>query len=402
MKVLFSLTYYTPYISGLTIYVARVAKELTKNSIDVTILTSQHDKELPCYPESERAQRVEDERSPHVKDGFRVGGLHIIRVPYLFKISKGFIMPNYVWESFKAVKNNDVVFVNLPQVEGFIVAFWARLLHKKIYSIYHCDLILPKGFLNLLINNIVTFCNFITLKLSEKIIVFTNEYAETSPHLLSVIPAKAGTQKEKLIQILPPISPLSVDGKYLSQLEKDFSISGEFKLGFVGRIAEEKGLEYLISAVKNIDGAKLFIVGPKEKVVGEEKYIKKINKLLEENTEKIIFLGKLNESQMGAFYKFINLLVVASVNRTEAFGLVQAEAMFAGCPVVTTDLPGVKFLVESTGAGEIAKKQNSENLKEKILVIKNNYKFYQAKTKNILNYINVESTIKQFVRLINK
>lgn len=370
-RILFSLTYYTPYVSGLTLYVDRVAKALIKKDIEVTILTSQHDKKLPLH-------------SANI--------INVTRVPYLFKISKGFIMPSYPFTAYKAVKNSDVIFVNLPQVEGFIVSLWARFLHKKLFCIYLCDLTLPKGLMNFLINKAVNFCNSITLRLSEKVIVLTKEYAESSPYIKKY--------KNKLIQILPSVYPLPIDENYLSQLKTEFSSGAEFKLGFVARIAEEKGLEYLISALKSLNNIHLFIVGPKEEVVGEQKYMKKINKLLEVYKDRITSFGFLTESQMGAFYKFIDLLVVSSVNRTEAFGLVQAEAMFAGRPVVATDLPGVKFLIENTGAGEIAKIKNAEDLREKILLIKNNYEKYQAKTKSIHKIINPESTINHFEQLL--
>lgn len=373
-KVLFSLTYYTPYVSGLTIYVRRMAYGLSQKGVDVTVLTSQYDKSLLLHPDSRVAS-----------------SLHIIRVPFLFKISKGFIMPSYIVESYKAVKSSDVVFVNLPQAEGFIVALWAKILHKKLCAIYHCDLVMPAGIINFLINRGVLFCNFITLQLADKIIVYTKEYAESSPYLRNY--------KSKFIQIFPPVYPLPVDRKYLQELEEKYG-GGDFKLGFAARIAEEKGLEYLISAINNVNNARLFIAGPKEEVAGEKEYLKKINKFLHDKEDKIILLGNLNESQMGAFYKFIDLLVISSANRTEGFGLVQAEAMFAGKPVVATDLPGVKFLVENTGAGEIAQIKNSEDLRKKIEKVKNNYVNYQEKTKNIFKIINLELTLKQYEQLI--
>ena len=56
---------------------------------------------------------------------------------------------------------------------------------------------------------------------------------------------------------------------------------------------------------------------------------------------------------MPAFLGAIDCLVVPSVNSTESFGLVQAEAMLCGTPVVASDLPGVRQPVRMTGMGEI-------------------------------------------------
>ena len=54
---------------------------------------------------------------------------------------------------------------------------------------------------------------------------------------------------------------------------------------------------------------------------------------------------------MGSFYTCIDVLVVPSINSTEAFGLVQVEAMMMGVPVVASDLPGVRVPVQKQGWG---------------------------------------------------
>ena len=73
MRILAALTYYQPHISGLTIYVQRLAKALVDMGHSVTILTSQYDPALPL-----------DE----LLDGVRVK-----RVPVAFRLSKGVVVP---------------------------------------------------------------------------------------------------------------------------------------------------------------------------------------------------------------------------------------------------------------------------------------------------------------------
>ena len=54
------------------------------------------------------------------------------------------------------------------------------------------------------------------------------------------------------------------------------------------------------------------------------------------------FLGNLDPVQMAAFYPNLDVLTVPSLNSTEAFGLVQIEAMMNGVPCVPSALPGVR------------------------------------------------------------
>jgi glycosyltransferase involved in cell wall biosynthesis len=61
----------------------------------------------------------------------------------------------------------------------------------------------------------------------------------------------------------------------------------------------------------------------------------------------------LNPEQMAAFYPNIDVLVLPSLNSTEAFGLVQIESMINGVPTVASDLPGVRQPVLRHGMGKI-------------------------------------------------
>jgi hypothetical protein len=55
------------------------------------------------------------------------------------------------------------------------------------------------------------------------------------------------------------------------------------------------------------------------------------------------FLGNLDPIQMAAYYPNLDVITVPSLNSTEAFGLVQIEAMLNGVPSVPSALlPGVR------------------------------------------------------------
>jgi len=141
MRILIVLTYYRPHISGLTIYVQRLARALAKRGHQVTVLTSQYDKVLP---------------SEEFVDGVR-----IVRAPVLLRISKGVIMPTFGYLAWKLVLKHDVIHLHLPQFDAAGVALRGRLLKKPTVISYHCDLKLPPGVFNRIVNQLALFALFL-------------------------------------------------------------------------------------------------------------------------------------------------------------------------------------------------------------------------------------------------
>jgi len=99
-----------------------------------------------------------------------------------------------------------------------------------------------------------------------------------------------------------------------------------------GRLIYYKGFEYLIQAMRNVDGH-LLIAGDGS-LRGE----------LEAQTralhlqDKITFLGEIHNDDIAPYYHAADVFALASIARSEAFGIVQLEAMACGKPVVNTNL----------------------------------------------------------------
>jgi len=363
MKILVSSTYFYPHISGLTIYPWRILNHLSKNH-QITVLTFNHKenkkKELKIQPLNRRVKNL---------------NLKILYLPYLFRLSKGFISPQSFFYFFKELKNADLVFFNQPNVEGLPLMILAKIFRKKTLSLLHCFLETNKK--NLLDYLIIKLANKIVnlqLLLSDKIIAYTKKYLENFSIYKKI--------KNKVVFTLPPIKKLSVDKNFYQKLKKQKGKN--IWIGFSGRIAQEKGLEYLINSLTrytlHVTRYTLVFAGPYGKYVsGEESYFKKIKKMLDDEKINYWFLGNINEKQLGAFYKVIDVLVLSSVNSTEAFGMVQAEAMLLGTPVVATNLPGVKIPVSLTKMGEAVEPKNEEKLANAIIKILKNRKKYTNK-----------------------
>src|ERR1700733_15918974 len=114
---------------------------------------------------------------------------------------------------------------------------------------------------------------------------------------------------------------------------------GERLVVSVGRLVYYKGFEVLIRAMVSVRG-KLVIVGDGPLRGELESLAAQLG-----ITEKVVFAGEINNAGLTTYYHAADLFALASVARSEAFGIVQIEAMSAGLPVVNTSLDsGVPFV----------------------------------------------------------
>jgi rhamnosyl/mannosyltransferase len=107
---------------------------------------------------------------------------------------------------------------------------------------------------------------------------------------------------------------------------------GDRLLLFIGKFRYYKGLNVLLEAMKKVDG-KLLLIG--------EGYLEKELKkhaVLNRLENKVVFLGELSDQAVNAFLHACDVFVLPSVERSEAFGIVQLEAMACGKPVICTEL----------------------------------------------------------------
>jgi glycosyltransferase involved in cell wall biosynthesis len=78
---------------------------------------------------------------------------------------------------------------------------------------------------------------------------------------------------------------------------------------------------------------------------------------------KIFFLGELSDDEVNAYYKACDIFVLPSHLRSEAFGLVQLEAMCCGKPVISTELgTGTSFVNIDGKTGITVNPGNSDSL----------------------------------------
>ena len=381
MRILTVLTYYRPHTSGLTIYVERLAKALVKRGHQVTILTSQYDKAL---------------KRNEILDGVR-----IVRVPVLFRVSKGVIMPLFGFYAWWLVFQHDVIHLHLPQFDAAGVALRGRLLRKPTIISYHSDLMLPKGVFNRIVNRVVFLMNDLAALFAHRIAAYTQDFADHSPYLLRFA--------KKVRIILPPVElPEVSDHEVKSFGEKHNPEKRRPVIGMATRFAAEKGVEVLLDALptvlKRYPNAMVLFAGQYQDVMGEEQYYARLLPRIEEYRAQgqWKFLGVLSPQQMSAFYSNIDVLIVPSLNSTETFGLVQIEAMMHSVPTVASDLPGVRQPVRMTGMGEIIPVGDAVALAESLTKIFSNPEDYKGNPLKIREMFDPQTNAKNYEALYSE
>ena len=378
MRILVVLTYYRPHTSGLTIYAERLAKALARRGHQVTVLTSQFDPSTP-------AEEMQD-------------GVRIVRAPVLFRLSKGVIMPTFGALANKLVAEHDVIQLHLPQFDAAGVALRGRLLKKPTVITYHCDLHMPPGMLAWAANQAVRVMNNLAALFTHRIVTYTRDYAENSPFL--------NRHLKKLKVIPPPVELPEVSAEAVAEFAHRHNPHDHHPvIGMAARFATEKGVEILLEALPRVlevfPNALVEFAGPYQNIIGEEQYINRlmsrIQKYIEEGHWR--FVGVLNPAQMATYYPNIDVLTLPSLNATEAFGLVQIEAMMNGKPSIASSLPGVRQPVMMHKMGKVVPIGDSSALAEALIEVLSHPQDYQGNVAAITDRYLPDSIAQEYEKL---
>ena len=143
------------------------------------------------------------------------------------------------------------------------------------------------------------------------------------------------------------------------------AINGKFKILFVGRHIERKGICYLIEAAKYLPRDQFEI-----RIVGVGDLTEELKKLASEsatpNSAEIIFTGKLSPEALANEYKTANVFtlpaIVDSKGDTEGLGVVLIEAMELGLPIVASNVGGIPDVVIDGETGILVPEKDPEAL----------------------------------------
>lgn len=261
------------------------------------------------------------------------------------KTAATMIAPSMITTFRRICCNYDIVHVHHPDPMA-AVTLWLSGYKGKVVLHWHSD-ILKQRILLKLYRPLQDWL----LRRADLIIGTSPVYLKESPFLKHV--------QDKTICLPIGVSAIVPDEAAVEKLGQRY---GGKKIVFsLGRLVPYKGFTHLIDAARYLSNDYVVLIGGTGTL--RKKLEKKIRRLGLEN--KVMLLGRIPKNELPAYFGASKVFCLPSVQKTEAFGIVQIEAMSCGKPVVATRIPhsgvawvnqhGVSGLNVTPGnAGELA------------------------------------------------
>lgn len=319
------LQYYKPHVSGLTNMAADLAEFATASGFDVHV---------HC---------VSSSGPPGVTV---LNGVTVHSYRRSFSLGRGVFSLQLIREIWRMRGQPGIAHAHMPYPESFLLA-WMLGPDWKLIATFQCDAPMTGGLANLIAH---------ALDVSQKAFIRRAEFTVASSDDYARHSRLAQVMAEHRGLAIPAISSDRSGGV------PAFARPDRRYLGFLGRPTSEKGINVVLAALDRLpEEVCLLLAGPTVGLSEKASFDReKFNRLAKDG--RIQSLGFLEESQIADFYASLEVFLLPSTNSFEAFGIVQVEAISAGIPVVASNLPGVRTIVQTTGFGEIVEIGDPDDL----------------------------------------
>lgn len=270
-------------------------------------------------------------------------------------------------------------------ISEFISSY--KIIKNENISMLHAHWILPQGFVGVFLKKIFKIPLLVTIHGSDLFPLKGSLFKHLHRFVMKnsdIITVNSIATRNELVNRFPIYSskikviPMGVDINLFKnrKIKKPKKYSKNKILLFVGRLSDQKGLQYLIDSIPDIakydSKVKLLIIGegPYEKVLQE--------RLLNSDIEKHVeFLGAMSKTEIAKYYNFSDIFVMPSLSTktgTEALGLALLEAMASGCVVIGTNVGGIPFSIKNNYNGILIKQKDKLELSNAIITLLKNKK----------------------------
>src|SRR3989339_763069 len=340
MKIVMLSPYFYPHTGGTEKYVRDLSTALIKEGHEVTVITNN-------LPKAKNAPAKET-----LPEGIKVIRLDAIDMFSYLPVSTQF--------NLKMLEGYDIVHVHVPAF-SFLRSVAGKIKQPLVVT-YHCDVTVSEKYFGVPVpqwlvplfegaNNL--YARMLLAK-ADTVYNTTETYASTSPVMRNV--------SHRVI-------PIGIFFDKIDEIQKKLNLTPDKKnsrqILFLGRLAGNKGCDYLVKAMPKVlekfPDTKLVICGD-----GEEKA-----HILDLVTQfnigpSITFLGTATFDKLVELYYTSIAYIFPSINRLEAFGIVQLEAMANYTAVIASDIPGPNAVMTPFETGILVPKQDPSSLAKAI------------------------------------
>ena len=268
----------------------------------------------------------------------------LIVVNTVREVAATMISPAMVLKLKQIAKNYDIIHVHHPDPMAAFALLCSGYKGKVVLH-WHSDILKQKSLLKLYMPIQKWLINR-----ADVIVGTTPVYVKESPYLQEV--------QHKVTYLPIGVCHLESPIKQVMDLRRKYL--GKHIVFSLGRLVPYKGFAYLIEAAKHLDDNYMVLIGGTGPLRDElQAQIEALGL-----QDRVKLLGYVSDVDLPAYFEACDLFCMSSVMKTEAFGIVQIEAMSCGKPVVATKIPesGVSWVNQDGVSGLNAEPCDAEDL----------------------------------------
>lgn len=331
--------------------------------------------------------------APKAKDREELERVQVIRYHYF---------PIHKWETLcypgaivPRIREKKVRVLLVPFV--FLSLYFHLLKLLPNYDIVHAHWLIPQGIVQSFFKkpyvvtghggDITSFNKGVLRKLKIRCLKRASSVTVVSEHLKKKV-------QELVPDINPAVIPMGVDTK---KFGRQYYVPNYFGQGdkkvvlFVGRLAEKKGVTYLIDAMRKIDAILV--------IVGDGSLKKALEHQASDMGKKVVFLGAKTHDELKSIYASADVFVAPSITAKdgdqEGIPTAIMEAMASGLPIVASNSGGISQLIQDGENGLLCEEKDVDSLGKSI----NRILYEEQLRKNLLD--NAERMLWKYSYIMN-
>ena len=267
------------------------------------------------------------------------------------KVAATMLSPAMIFRLRKINKEYDIIHIHHPDPMACLALFLSGYKGPVVLH-WHSDILKQKMLLKLY----SPLQNWL-LRRAKVIVGTTPVYVQESPFLENI--------QRKVISVPIGIDEMKPVPGRVAQIKERYA--GKKIIFSLGRLVEYKGYEYLIKASQKLNDDYIILIGGKGPL---QEYLQSLIDELGVR-KKVKLLGFIDDKDLPDYFGACDLFCLSSIWKTEAFGIVQIEAMSCGKPVIAMNIPesGVSWVNINRFSGINVKPEDADALAEAITAV---------------------------------